>query len=479
MIASAVGSVHRFTVNGLPVEVTGPGGRRLLDVLRVDLELTGTKEGCGEGECGACTVLVDGEVVDSCLVPVSQVAGHDVRTVEGLARGARPDPLQAAFLETGGAQCGICTPGMLLAGRAFLDSGAPPTDAAIREAIAGNLCRCTGYTKIVEAIALAADGGPREDGDGAAIAWSGPHRVAPTAPALPDARPEAGTMARGGPPVLGPSSLGDALVMLAAEPRPRPIAGGTDLMVALAAGATSPDEPLLDLGALGGLREIRLDGGALSIGATATFARLRRSSLVREHAPLLAAMAATVGAAQIQNRATIGGNIANASPAGDSLPVLLASDAQIVVASARAGERVVPAADFFTAYRRTALAPDELIVRVRLPLAPDRRGRFRKIGTRRAQAISKVVMAVTWREEAGAWRDVRVALGSVAEVPIRARRTEAVLEGARPDAETADAAAAALAGEVRPIDDVRSTATYRRAVAARSLHRIVRDAGGW
>ena len=156
----------RFTVNDEPVEVNPPGVRRLLDVLREDLGLTGTKEGCGEGECGACTVLLDGAVVDSCLVPISQVGGHAVRTVEGLAprqpdrdHPAGPDDLnvlQRAFLETGGAQCGICTPGMLMAGEAFLASGLPATDEAIREAIAGNLCRCTGYTKIIEAIALAA-----------------------------------------------------------------------------------------------------------------------------------------------------------------------------------------------------------------------------------------------------------------------------------------------------------------------------------
>ena len=133
--------------------------RRLLDVLREDLALTGTKEGCGEGECGACTVLLDGAPVDSCLVPVCQVDGATIATVEGLA----PDPqsldaLQQAFLETGGAQCGICTPGMLMAARAYLDAGGGPDDDAIREAIAGNLCRCTGYTKIVEAIAHAAGG---------------------------------------------------------------------------------------------------------------------------------------------------------------------------------------------------------------------------------------------------------------------------------------------------------------------------------
>jgi carbon-monoxide dehydrogenase small subunit len=156
---------YRLSVNGSPVEIDAPGMRRLLDALREDLGLTGTKEGCGEGECGACSVLVDGQVVDACLVPLCQVEGAAVQTVEGLADDGRLNVLQAAFLETGGAQCGICTPGMLMAGQAFLASGAQPADETIREAIAGNLCRCTGYTKIVEAIALAAErSAPANDG---------------------------------------------------------------------------------------------------------------------------------------------------------------------------------------------------------------------------------------------------------------------------------------------------------------------------
>jgi aerobic carbon-monoxide dehydrogenase small subunit len=168
-------TTYRFTVNTDPVDLDVPGMRRLLDVLREDLGLTGTKEGCGEGECGACTVLLDGAPVDACLVPVCQVEGSVVATVEGLAPVARTpsgqasgdprlDQLQTAFLETGGAQCGICTPGMLMAGRAYLDAGGGADDDAIREAIAGNLCRCTGYTKIIEAIALAAN---RQAGAGA------------------------------------------------------------------------------------------------------------------------------------------------------------------------------------------------------------------------------------------------------------------------------------------------------------------------
>jgi carbon-monoxide dehydrogenase small subunit len=150
---------YAFHVNGAPVEVDVPGMRRLLDVLREDLGLTGTKEGCGEGECGACSVLLDGAAVVSCLVPVCQAEGASVRTVEGLAAGdGTLAPLQAAFLETGGAQCGICTPGILMAATAYLEGGGGPGEDAIREAIAGNLCRCTGYTKIIEAIALAAEG---------------------------------------------------------------------------------------------------------------------------------------------------------------------------------------------------------------------------------------------------------------------------------------------------------------------------------
>ncbi len=151
-------ATYRFRLNGESCEVAVPGMRRLLDVLREDLGLTGTKEGCGEGECGACSVILDGLVVDACLVPVCQVDGAEIRTVEGLsdAETEALNPLQQAFLEAGGAQCGICTPGMLMAAQAYLDDGGAPDEADIRAAIAGNLCRCTGYTKIIEAIEMAA-----------------------------------------------------------------------------------------------------------------------------------------------------------------------------------------------------------------------------------------------------------------------------------------------------------------------------------
>jgi carbon-monoxide dehydrogenase small subunit len=146
----------QFQVNDIAREIDTPPMKRLLDVLREDMQLTGTKEGCGEGECGACSVIVDGEVINSCLVPVCQMQGANILTVEGLARDGRLDPLQQAFLECGGAQCGICTPGMLIAARALLDTNAHPARDEIKEAIAGNLCRCTGYVKILDAIKQAA-----------------------------------------------------------------------------------------------------------------------------------------------------------------------------------------------------------------------------------------------------------------------------------------------------------------------------------
>jgi CO/xanthine dehydrogenase FAD-binding subunit len=287
------------------------------------------------------------------------------------------------------------------------------------------------------------------------------------------------------PPIETPADLGEAYAILAASTADAlitPIAGGTDVMVRITGEIGEPPQRMVDLSRLAELRGIALDGDAVVLGAATTYTDIRRSDACREHLPALVEAAATIGAAQIQNRGTLGGNIANASPAGDTLPVLLALDAEIDVGGA-GGERTIPAADFWVSYRRTALAPDELILRVRIPVPGGREARFRKIGTRRAQAISKVVLALAWREAGPdadpVWRDVRLGLGSVADRPIRARSTEVVLEGADPTPETADAAADALAAEIHPIDDVRSTADYRRAVAARALHRMIRDAGGW
>lgn len=282
------------------------------------------------------------------------------------------------------------------------------------------------------------------------------------------------------PPSASPQGLDEALTLLASGGPPwRPLAGGTDLMVQLTGELGEPPERILDIWALDELRGIAHEGDELVIGALTTYAEIRRSPVVAELLPALAEAAATIGAAQIQNRGTLGGNVMNASPAGDTLPLLLATDAEMILGST-SGVRTVAAADFWPAYRTTARRDDELLLRIRIPLTPARQVRFRKIGTRRAQAISKVVMALSWRVENGdLWREVRLALGSVAATTIRVPVTEAALEGASPTRETTAAAGEALAAEIQPIDDVRSTADYRRAVAVRALHRLVRDEGDW
>ncbi|HEY3221531.1 MAG TPA: xanthine dehydrogenase family protein subunit M [Gemmatimonadales bacterium] len=254
---------------------------------------------------------------------------------------------------------------------------------------------------------------------------------------------------------LRPTSLKDAVQLYRKTPGCRPLAGGTDLMVMLHAGTLRPEpRAILDLWSIPELKGVRRTQGLLEIGAAESYTGIIRAREAQEHVPALVAAARTIGAAQIQNRGTLGGNLANASPAGDTLPVLLAYDAVVVT-----DRRSIPIDQFFTGYRRTALQPDELIVAVRIPLG--RRVLFRKVGTRAAQAISKVVVAVS-RSPA------RVAIGSVAEVTIRARRAESALE--RHDIE---GAIAAVAGDIRPIDDVRSTASYRAAVTQNVLRELL------
>src|SRR6058998_3427936 len=259
---------------------------------------------------------------------------------------------------------------------------------------------------------------------------------------------------------LCPKDLQDAVQLSRTTPGCRLLAGGTDLMVMLHARTLRPEpRALLDVWSLPELKGVRRVNEALEIGAAESYTAIIRSPDVQRDLPALVAAARTIGAAQIQNRGTLGGNLANASPAGDTLPVLLAYDAVVVT-----DRRSIPIEQFFPGYRRTALQPDELITAVRFPLG--RQVEFRKVGTRAAQAISKIVMAVS-RSPA------RIAIGSVAEVPLRARRAEAALE--RGDVEVA---IAAVAGDIRPIDDVRSTADYRRAVTQNVLRELLGAPGG-
>ena len=259
-----------------------------------------------------------------------------------------------------------------------------------------------------------------------------------------------------------PRTLGEALEMLRGVAPPTPLAGCTDLYVLLNAGALT-ERRFVDLWALDELRGIAERDGFLRLGALTTYTEIIASPLVARRLPMLAAAARTVGAAQVQNRGTLGGNIGNGSPAGDTLPVLAAADARVVLASLD-GERRVPFTAFYTGYRASVRRPDELIAAVDVPEVEGRQW-YRKVGTRAAQAISKVVMAAVRAPTP------RVALGSVAPTVVRVPRTEALLARAAPIEE----AQRALLDEIHPIDDLRSTAAYRRRVAANLLARFWTD----
>ena len=273
-----------------------------------------------------------------------------------------------------------------------------------------------------------------------------------------------------------PASLADALARKAADPALTPIAGGTDLMVLINQGALRAGH-LLDLWGLGELRGIAVDEQAVALGALTTYADVAAHPVVAERHPLLVAAARVSGAWAIQNRGTLGGNVANASPAADSPPALLAYGARVEVASVR-GRRWLDYAAVHTGYKQLALAPDELITRIELPRPPAGAVHFyRKVGTRKAQAISKVcVAALAERDARGAFGVVRLALGSVAPTPVLARDTAAWLAGQEPARVDRAAARARLAREIAPIDDLRSTARYRAAVAGNLLEQLLEEA---
>lgn len=269
-----------------------------------------------------------------------------------------------------------------------------------------------------------------------------------------------------------PRSLEEALDRLAAEPGARPIAGCTDVMVA---GSAADPAVVIDLLQVPELAGIRTDGETIDVGATTTFTMLRQHGGLARLLPSVPGMAGMIGGWQIQNRATVGGNIANASPAGDSLPVWLALDAVVVLAGAH-GRREVPYQEMHVGYRRTALAPGEVVERLRIPRPePGTIQWFRKVGTRQAQAISKVVIAGAVRLTDGVVRSARLAAGSVAAVPVRLQVVERFLEGRSLSADVAEEAGRLAAGSVTPIDDVRSTAAYRRHVLGRLIRRGVLD----
>ena len=447
--ALAGGSSITFVLNHEVVRTDAPPGTATVDHLRRTRRLTGTKIGCREGDCGACTVLLgelEGDVVtyravNSCLLPLAQVAGRHVVTVEGLEQ-ERPGPLQEAIVHEGASQCGFCTPGIVMSATgAMLRPGASPE--SLVEAVQGNICRCTGYASIRRALDRAADVLPEGDGDRlAALVERGVvPAYFPEVPAmlakLSTRRPE----------------TGDGLV----------IAGGTDLMVQrpdrvlrgpISFFERAPGDPIQEQD-----DEILLD-------AATTFSELERSPIFRRLVPDISDHLRLVASPQIRELATLGGNVANASPIGDVSGMLLALGATAVLAKADSLRRL-PLEDLFLDYKTLALEPGEIIRSFAVPSrAPDRFS-FEKVSRRKRLDIASVTMSMALRTDGGAIVSGRISAGGVAPFPLFLEGASGLLAGKAISWETALEVAATAAAEARPISDVRGTSTYKRALLER------------
>jgi xanthine dehydrogenase iron-sulfur cluster and FAD-binding subunit A len=432
-----------FTLNGRPLHVRVRSSARLLDLLRDDLRLTGAKEGCGTGECGACTVIVNGKSVASCLMMGYQADGCQVETVEGLSEDGHIHPLQEAFVERGAVQCGFCTSGMILAAKAALDMGPPASAEAVREALSGNLCRCTGYGKIVQAVSRAALVHP-------------PPAPSPVTPAA-------------APSYFCPHTLEEALEILAQrEGEVRPLAGGTDLLLQVRSGRLDPGA-LFDISNVPELQGIEDQGERIMVGAGSTLDAIARSNLIATWAPPLREAAALVGSPQIRNRATLGGNLATASPLSDMIPALLSLDA-IVHAVSVSARREVPVLDFLQASGATGLARDELILGVEIAKRRGIRGAYLRLSERRAFSRVKVSVAASMTFKDGRPEWVRVALGG-SRIGRAQRAEKALMAGSHQGFRDA---LQAIQEESFAATDLLSSEAYRRAMAAVLLERAVR-----
>jgi xanthine dehydrogenase molybdopterin binding subunit/xanthine dehydrogenase small subunit len=450
----------QFILNGRPVKLADcPTNLTLLEYLRRE-GLTGSKEGCAEGDCGACSVAIidrDAEgraawrAINSCLVPLCLLDGREIITVEGVAGPRGLHPVQEKMVGHHGSQCGYCTPGFVVSlfEGYYRDGLSDRTD--IEAQLCGNLCRCTGYRPILDA-ALEAFQERRSDADPFAARLAGPP---------PPAREVAYDF--DGEQFLRPASLAQLLELRRQYPQGRLIAGATE--VGLEITKKFKRLPvLISVEGVAELREITGTGTEWRIGAAATLTQIEEK-LAAEY-PALADMLRVFGSRQIRNRATMGGNLATASPIGDSAPVLLALDARVVLASVE-GERALPIDQFFIAYRQTALRPGEILKTILLPRGPSAPGLARKsawfkVSKRREMDISTVAACFTVDLDAGGVvRHVRLAYGGVAATSSRARAAEQALLGKPWSAEIVQGVLPILRGEFKPITDVRGSAAYR------------------
>ena len=462
-----------FLLNQRPVQLDGVAPNlSVLDWLRTIKGLSGTKEGCATGDCGACTVAVgewhDGQVhyrsLNGCLLLVGNLHGRHLITVDALTTTQsltleNLHPAQRALAESHGSQCGFCTPGFIMSMFVlYMNEPQYPGEAAVVDALGGNLCRCTGYRPILEACRQMYQY-PRS-GEPFTAAAEQFFRRLPLPPA---------NLFCNGQQFYLPQSLAELLLLKAQFPEAKLIAGGTDLSLEFTQ-ALRRYEVIISLVDVPELQQVRRDGEQLTIGAGARYSDF--VPIFLEYFPEAKEMFHRLGSAQIRNAGTLGGSLGNASPIGDPAPLLMALNAELVLASST-GERTLPLADFFLDYRKTLLQPTEVIARVVLPLrSAQQRLACYKVSKRIEDDISAVLLAISYELHDGYMHNVQTGLGGMAATPIKAKQLEQQLNGQPFTEQTLQKAAQRLSEELAPLSDVRASAHYRMQVCQNLLQRL-------
>jgi xanthine dehydrogenase small subunit len=478
-----------FVRRGQPVALNEVApDRTLLQVLRDDLHLTATKEGCGEGDCGACTVVlgeaVNGRLtytaINSCIRLAHSVQGMAVFTAEDIAAPSGDlHPCQEAMVGCHGSQCGFCTPGFVMSLFGMYQNrgagqGSPVTisrDQAQAD-LSGNLCRCTGYRPILDA---AQQMGSLPLPEGCAVDEAA---TLAAIKALP------GTSAKASAPTyLRPTSLAELLQLRAAHPKAQIVAGCTDVGLWVTKMHKHFDR-VLDVTATRELRRIETYPHHIAIGAAASLTDAF-AALVKER-PQLKTFAQRFAGLPVRNSGTLGGNVANGSPIGDSMPMLIALGASVVLMrwkktrdGGEVAHRELRLEDLYTGYRTNVMRPDEVLAWIKAPRpAPGERFEVYKISKRFDDDISAVCLAVQMTVQGGVVQQVSIGAGGVAATPVRARQTEAALLGQPWNADTVMSATAALRAEFQPISDMRASAAYRQTVLGNLLQRFWLESQG-
>ncbi len=474
-------------INGKRHDVSGNTAfMTLSDYLRYDQGATGTKVVCAEGDCGACTVLLgrlegDGLVykpVNACIQYLYQLDCAHVVTVEGLKPGPELNAVQDAMMACHGAQCGYCTPGFIVAMCGLFDarkqcqSAEPVSESDIRNALTGNLCRCTGYEPIIKA------GLSVEEGKitGLHQLYPPDRMIAAFREALGQGVEIEGRNFDGQPRrIMVPATLAQAVTLKASHPQATLIQGGTDISVVCNKRGFEP-QSVLSLSNLSEaeLTDIVVQDGLLTVGAKASLARLEDVS--RETCPELHAILQTFGGPQIKQAGTLAGNVANGSPIADTLPFLMVMDAEVELTGPQGARRVNLNA-FYTGYKQNVMAPDELITRFFCPLpGPDEVLKLYKISRRRHLDISTFTAAIRLRRDGDRIGQIRVAYGGVGPTVVRLPRTEAFLTGRPATLATMEAAGAVAVSEISPLSDVRGSREFRNQLAENILQKFYYDA---